>query len=295
MFTPRAVLLVNLLFCATVAAFNLPGQQCNRCHLATVTSYERSQMANAAIGQEFLKHWKNDDQSEKCLLCHSPSNTRGIICQDCHSGDGHQQGLADEVSVCARCHDAPGENTVRSYRKSMASMQGLVCTSCHLDFKNTGHEFLGPSTPGFMTDVVNLKLSLRKQQNELNVIIQIRHKAGHSLPGGTIGRSVWLKIDAFDRYCRVIESSQVRFGWLKTQHGDMIDNSLLAAKTKMIEIPILDREKTAGIDARMIYRFAPGAIDLMDEREILLEQKSYILSQSLMNCVDLNEGVKFIK
>ena len=261
---------------------------CVRCHAQAVQSYQHSQMARAASTPGFVKEWQQNDHAEYCLECHSPSKTQGIVCQDCHAQDLHTVKSVIDETLCAQCHHASGENTFRTFIQSPAARQGAGCISCHLNFEKTGHEFIGPSTVGFMQGVASLRLSIRKQQDELMAIVQIRHTAGHALPGGTTGRSVWVVVEPYDQDCRLISSSHARFGWMRTMKNHMLDNSLAPGKTEVLEFPFPALEKVAGIRARMWYRFVPGALINEDNKQILLDEKRYQLKQGMHACESLN-------
>ncbi len=269
------------------AADNDNRGNCIDCHQDAVQSYQRSQMARAASTPDFMREWQQNGRAEKCLDCHSPSRTQGIMCQDCHAQDLHTVKSVIDETLCAQCHHASGENTFRTYIHSPAGKQGISCVSCHLNFEQTGHEFIGPSTAGFLQGVASLRLSIRKQQDELSAIVQIRHTAGHALPGGTTGRSVWVVFESYDEDCRVIASSYARFGWMQSIKPHMIDNSLAPGKTALLEFPVSALEKVAAIRVRMLYRFVPGALNNEDDKQVLLDEKRYQLRPGVYTCDSL--------
>lgn len=278
-----------MLMCSGFFTFtHAPGAEitddCVACHVQQQASYARSQMAQAASTAGFLQEWQDNQFANSCLNCHSPSRTGGVVCADCHGADVHNANADVEIAVCARCHDAPGENTLRSYRTSPAASRGIHCASCHLDVKRSGHEFIGPSSAGFMRDVMKLRLSVKKQHAALNALVQIRHSAGHALPGGSTGRAVWLLFAAYDEHCHLIHSEHARFGWLYAADGAMQDYSLPAGKSTVVEFSVAQPEKVAAVRVSMLYRFVAGTLEIRDARQILLAQKDYVIKQEFNSC-----------
>jgi hypothetical protein len=286
-FASQMVLLAIGIITISVSANTDKKDNCISCHQDAVLSYQRSQMAQAASTKGFLKEWQQNGQADYCLDCHSPSRTQGVICQDCHAQDAHTVKPVLNETLCAQCHHAAGENTFRTYLNSPAAKQGAKCVSCHINIKKSGHEFIGPSSAGFMQGVARLKLSIRKQEDELIAIVQIRHSAGHALPGGTTGRSVWIVFESYDKDCTIVSSNHARFGWTKTFNKHMVDNTLAAGKTTVVEFPVSQMEKVVAIRARMLYRFVPGALNNEDNRQILLDERRYELRQGYPSCKGL--------
>jgi hypothetical protein len=182
--------------------------------------------------------------------------------------------------VCARCHDAPGESTVRSLLPSPAANDGQRCLSCHVSAAGGGHDFQGPTRPGFLADVARLRLSLRRDAEGDRLLVHVRHRAGHALPGGTTGRAVWLLVDFLAREGRPLASFSTRFGWYHDAAQEWRDWTLPPGPGKVIEIAMDRGDETALIEARLIYRFRPGALHEPDPREVVLDRAQFRLPQS---------------
>jgi hypothetical protein len=250
---------------------------CPDCHQKEQKSFQRSRMAIAARTPDFLQEWADKGRVERCLACHAPSGGKGVNCRDCHGNAGHPYPKLQTPQVCARCHDAPGELTVRSYRQSPAARRGEQCLDCHLAQAGDSHDFAGPQRSGFLQGVARLRLSLRRDEGGDTVLIGINHRAGHALPGGTTGRSVWLLLDSFTQDGRRLARSAFRFGWYHDLTQGWQDETLPPGSGKVIEIPLQDTSGVRVIEARLIYRFRPGPLDAPDPRQVELDRKRFAL------------------
>ncbi|MEJ2455120.1 MAG: hypothetical protein P8103_13320 [Candidatus Thiodiazotropha sp.] len=262
-----------------------PGEpsHCPDCHRQETESFKRSRMAVAARTPDFLREWKSKGRVERCLACHAPSGGKGVECGDCHGDTGHPYPRLETPAVCARCHDAPGEVTVRSYRRSPAARQGEGCLDCHLDTTPGSHDFAGPMRAGFLEGIARLRLSLRRDEggDTLTLLIGIRHRAGHALPGGTTGRSVWLVVESFAPDGRILERSTVRFGWFHDSRMEWRDRTLPPGPGKVIEIPLQGAAEATSVEARLLYRFRPGPLETPDPREVELDRARFALSHKM--------------
>lgn len=256
-----------------------PGEpsHCPDCHRQEHEAFQRSLMAIAASTADFLREWEGKGRTERCLTCHAPSGGKGVECRDCHGDAGHPYPRLDTPQVCARCHDAPGELTVRSYEQSSAARRGERCSDCHLPPAGDSHDFIGPQRSGFMTGVARLRLSLRRDEKSYTLLVKITHRAGHAMPGGTTGRSVWLLVDTLAKEGRRLSRSALRFGWTHDTDQGWQDMTLPPGPGKVIEIPLKADVEAASIEASLIYRFQPGPLEVPDPRELELDRKRFAL------------------
>ncbi len=266
---------VILLPVKVISDINVP--LCESCHSEQTESYQRSKMAIAAQTVTFINEWNQKGQPDRCFNCHSPSLTQGVVCTDCHQGANHPFNLATDINICSRCHDAPGEITLRSYYQSPSSRKGERCSACHLNIKVSGHEFLGPSTPGFLKGVARLDIALRIEGDDTIAIVSINHNAGHAVPGGTTGRSVWLLADQFNDAGEVMRLSETRFGWQDHQQQGWKDNTLPAGCSTVVEIPVDSDPKLDKLRVKLIYRFEPGLLQSKDTKQFTLDELIYQL------------------
>ncbi len=256
-----------------------PGEpsHCPDCHRQEQEAFQRSLMAGAARTPDFLREWEDKGRAKRCLACHAPSGGEGVVCRDCHGDAGHPYSRLDTPQVCARCHDAPGELTVRSYRQSPAARRGEGCADCHLPPAGDSHDFIGPQRSGFMAGVARLRLSLRRDGESYTLLVRITHRAGHALPGGTTGRSVWLVVDTLAQEGRRLARSTLRFGWTHDPARGWQDGTLPPGPGKVIEIPLKANAEAASMDVGLIYRFQPGPLAVTDPRELELDRKRFAL------------------
>lgn len=248
---------------------------CIDCHKTAQDEFKRSRMAVAAQTPMFLAEWQGKGRDVMCLDCHAPSGGDGVVCVDCHGGGEHPYPKLKVPQVCARCHDAPGEVTLRSYQDSPASKQGKDCLDCHLDGDRSGHDFRGPSRPGFLEGVASLKMSMRRDVDGYKTLILVRHNAGHALPGGTTGRAVWLLVEQLDRAGKLLNKSRFRFGWQHHSNDAWVDQTIPPGPGKVIELPIPDENILGMVNATLIYRFQPGGLGEPDPEQVVLARASF--------------------
>lgn len=250
---------------------------CPDCHQQEHLEFERSRMAVSAKTPDFVSEWESKGQPLHCLTCHAPSGGEGVICRDCHGDTGHPYPKLVTPQICARCHDAPGESTVRSFLQSPAAKRGEGCLKCHLSEEGSSHDFLGPSRSGYLKDVARLHIAMRRDgQNDI-LLLRISHRAGHTLPGGTTGRSVWLVVEFFTQEMRRLVRSCYRFGWYHDTKLGWRNWTLPPGPGKVLEIPMKNSVDTALIEARLIYRFQPGPLTEPDPREVELDRILFAL------------------
>jgi hypothetical protein len=250
--------------------------RCPDCHGREAREFGCTRMAVAAGSPEFLEEWGRRGRAGRCLACHAPGGGEGVVCRDCHGGSGHPYPVLATPQICAGCHDAPGEATVRSFKRSPAARRGESCLDCHLPDKGGGHDFMGPARSGFLEGAARLDISLRRDGAVDTALIRIRHRAGHNLPGGTTGRSVWLVVETFSREERPLARSEYRFGWYRDAGGGWLDRTLPPGPGKVIEVA-LRGGAAALIEARLIYRFRPGPLEEADSRDVLLDHAAFEL------------------
>jgi len=283
----RWVIYLVLMPCMVGAApvANPPGMGepsfCPECHAKEQREFQRSRMSLAARTAGFIEEWQDKGRPERCLVCHAPSGGEGVSCIDCHGSQGHPYAKLAMPAACARCHDAPGEITVRSFSNSPASRRGESCLDCHQQGEGFSHDFIGPARAGFLADVARLQLSLRREGGGDTLLIRIRHRAGHSLPGGTTGRSVWLQVETFADGEQPLTRQLFRFGWYHDPVAGWRDETLAPGPGKVIELPLESIARIKSIQARLIYRFRPGALDEADPQAVVLDQAVFALPPAL--------------
>ena len=252
------------------------GAACEDCHLKQQSEFQKSRMAVAAKTPDFLNEWRQNGKPDNCLDCHSPARTNGVICVDCHTTAIHPYPKLSVPTVCARCHDAPGEITLSSFRDSPAARRGENCLTCHLPDKEFSHDFRGPTRDGFLDGIASLTIAFRRDAEGDTALLRIRHKAGHAMPGGTTGRSVWLLIEQMDAHGLRLNEHQYRFGWLHSKTSGWRENTLPPGVGKVIETPLHKAARV--IRAKLIYRFRPGGLDVKDVDQVTLFDETRELS-----------------
>ncbi len=248
------------------------GAACVDCHPKQQAEFQLSRMAVAARTQDFLNEWQQQGRPAGCLDCHSPGHSDGVSCADCHGRATHPYPKLSVPEVCEPCHDAPGEITLRSFRDSAAARRGEDCLTCHLPSREFSHDFTGPTRAGFLDGIASLAIAFRRDAGGDTALLRIRHKAGHALPGGTTGRSVWLLIEQIDGRGVQLDQRQYRFGWLHAPASGWRVNTLPPGAGRVIETPLLTAARV--IRAKLIYRFRPGGLDVVDPGQVTLADES---------------------
>lgn len=260
--------LFPLLACSETAYPLDESASCAGCHPRQQAGFERSRMAVAARTETFLDEWRHKGEPEACLGCHSPSGSDGVVCTDCHGATGHPYPALQVPEVCARCHDAPGEITLQGFLDSPAARRGEDCLTCHLQGSGNNHDFRGPTRPGFLQGIATLRVAFRHNAEGGVALLQIRHRAGHALPGGTTGRAVWLLVEQRDAQERMLDSRRYRFGWLHSAGAGWRQNTLPPGTGRVVEIPL--HEAAGVIRAKLVYRFRVGGLDEVDPDQVVL-------------------------
>jgi hypothetical protein len=265
----RATVLAILLAAGPAAA----DEGCAACHPAAAAEFARSAMARAAATFTFLAERRHSGDDDGCFDCHAPQGGSGVACGDCHAGihSGIERGSA--TAACVRCHDAPGENTVRSHAVSPAARRGEGCITCHGARRGGfSHEFVGATGPGALAGVAVLRGSRRIDANGATVVFRVSHRAGHALPGGTTGRSVWLVAVGRNRDRKEVWRETARFGWERDDTGNWRDRTLWPGKNAIVEFGRADRQGADEVEAWLVYRFRPGLLDDPDSDEVILDR-----------------------
>lgn len=245
---------------------------CSDCHPDQATSFNRSAMAGAAVSESFVAEQSTVSRPLRCLRCHAPGGGAGVACVDCHGTGPHPYFRLNQPEVCGRCHDAPGENTVRSFRSSPAAAAGQRCSDCHaMDEGRFSHDFKGPNRSGFLRGIASLRVFLRTDPEHLVAIVRIQHRAGHALPGGTTGRSVWLRLLGRNQAGTTIWEKSHRFGWERQADGRWLDKTLLPGAPTRVELPLAMLSELRGLRLELIYRFRPGPLDADDPAAVILD------------------------
>jgi hypothetical protein len=270
----KAPLLAAVLFIAPLLAWGgtgYPGDEtapCGDCHPRQQAGFQRSRMAMAARTPAFLEEWRQKGRPDTCFACHAPTRGAGVACTDCHGSAGHPYPGLSLPAVCAPCHDAPGELTLRSFRDSPAARRGEDCLSCHLPGEGFSHDFRGPRRRGFLQGIATLAIAFRREPAGDTALLRIRHRAGHALPGGTTGRAVWLLVEQRDVGGRVVAERHYRFGWLHSPTAGWRENSLPPGVGKVVEVPL--HEAAGVIRAKLIYRLRAGGLEIADPDQVVL-------------------------
>jgi len=263
----RSIFAAALVFCFFVHphwAYASEFDNCAQCHLDAEQAFAQSAMAQAALTKSFLKEWTEKGHDQACLGCHAPSGGQGIQCRDCHGLADHPVDKLNVPGVCARCHSAPGETTVHMYLSSRSFKAGQNCLDCHTgkDGENV-HHFMGPSIEGFLTDVAQIRASILVEQGRAKALIRISHRAGHSLPGGTTGRSVWLVVEGRNAQGQGVWSKRVRFGWVHDGQGNWRDETLRPDIQTQFWLENIGRSGTVRLHVALLYQFAAGDFNVV--------------------------------
>jgi len=256
------------------------GRPCVECHQAIVLAFGETRMAQAAVGTEFLAEWNGKDRPAYCMSCHAPSGGKGLGCADCHGTGPHPYLKLEAPGVCAACHDAPGESTVRRFLAGPAARRGKNCLDCHLPgtAPELDHRFQGPSVAGFLDQVAKVRILLRREPSSgTTAVIQVTHRAGHALPGGTTGRSVWLVAKGLKSDGTEAWTEHVRFGWEHDPEEGWVDRTLLPGRGAVIELPWPEGDGAVKLRAELLYRFRPGGLEVPDPRAVLLDRIELVL------------------
>lgn len=262
---PGRALLAVLVFAWVPAS---AAQDCLDCHREQAEEFSRTVMARAAANPVFQAEWAAGGKDPACLGCHAPSGGQGLGCVDCHGTGEHPYAPVAVPQVCARCHDAPGEATVRTFRASLAARAGKTCLDCHLAEGKGHHAFRGASDAGFLSGAARVRLMMRGD----TLLTIVDHRAGHGFPGGTTGRAVWLVVRGVDRQGLAVWEETKRFGWLTDGHSWQ-DHTLGPDRNGMLEVQSPQRDGAVAVDARLLYsrqvRNQPGGEELSRATMIL--------------------------
>jgi len=245
---------------------------CSDCHPDQAASFSRSAMAGAATSESFVAEQSTVSRPQRCLRCHAPGGGAGVACVDCHGSGPHPYPRLKQPEVCGRCHDAPGENTVRSFRSSAAAAAGQRCSDCHAKKEGRfSHDFRGPTRSGFLQGIASLRVFLRTDPDNLVAIVLIQHRAGHALPGGTTGRAVWLQMLGRDQAGIPVWEKNYRFGWERQADGRWLDKTLSPGAPTRVELPLAMLSELRSLRVELIYRFRPGPLDADDPAAVILD------------------------
>lgn len=270
-----AVSLANAVAVAEGAQSADDGEErpCLECHQAVSQAFAGTRMARAATGSDFVAEWRETGYPPYCLGCHAPSGGEGLVCSDCHGAGPHPYPKVEVPGACGRCHDAPGESTVRRFLEGPAHRHGLGCLDCHTgdDSDGADHAFQGPSVEGYLDRIAEVRVFLRRNATASRAaIVRIAHKAGHGLPGGTTGRSVWLLVRGIKLGGESAWQETVRFGWEHQPDGSWLDRTLAPGRPAILEFARPERSNAVRLRVELWYRFLPGPLDEPDPRAVLL-------------------------
>ena len=257
------------LWAVLLAGSGLSEAGCADCHAGVAADYARSPMAGAATGRQFQTEWAAAGFDPGCRDCHAPRGGRGVGCRGCHRGAVHQGSSPQVPGTCATCHDAPGESTLRSHARSPAARAQVSCTDCHAG-GTTGHRFEGPSTPGFLAGAATLR-AVWSGGPRPALQVEIRHRAGHALPGGSTGRAVWLLVEGLDRDGGKTWQARRRFGWWRHPDGMLREATLPAGQATWTRFEVPVGDNSVALRLSLIFRFRAGPLDQPDPREVLLD------------------------
>ncbi|CAA6603657.1 exported hypothetical protein [Rhodospirillaceae bacterium LM-1] len=252
-------------------------EPCESCHLETHRQFAATAMAKAARSDDFIQEWGQGGRNPACLSCHAPSGTEGVVCVDCHGLGPHPYPRLSVPETCARCHDAPGESTVRRHKTSLAARRNLNCLSCHVKPSAGSHGFIGATDPAFLRTAALLHLAVRNDLGKQILVAAIRPRTGHALPGGTTGRSVWLVIKGMGRGNAERWRETWRFGWWQGPKGEWEDATLAPDIGANLEVAEPGRQGTDWIEAELIFRFRPGPFEEPDPRQVTISKAQMTL------------------
>lgn len=257
----------------------LADETCADCHIEIQRHFAATAMAKAARSADFNKEWALAGNNPDCFFCHAPLGGDGVGCADCHGPGPHPYARLKVPDSCARCHDAPGESTVQRHKTSLAAKRGLNCLSCHVKPGGPSHDFVGANDPDFLASSAKLHLALRKDGEQQALVLAVRPRTGHALPGGTTGRSVWLIARGVDGNNQVRWLETWRFGWGQGLNGEWEDATLAPDKGAILEVAKPGREGAVRIEAELVYRFHPGPLDESDPRQVTISKAQMTLRQ----------------
>lgn len=254
-------------------------EDCAQCHVEIQRHFAATAMAVAARSDDFKREWGEAKQNPECLSCHAPSQAAGIICADCHGSGPHPYARLRAPEVCARCHDAPGESTVRRHKASLSAQRNLNCLSCHVKPGGGTHAFMGANNAEFLSTSARLHLALRQENGRQILVAAVRPRTGHALPGGTTGRSVWLIIRGLGSEKQERWREARRFGWLQSPTGEWEEATLAPDIGVNLELPWPERDGVQVIEAELVYRFRPGPLEEPDPRQATISKAQMTLRQ----------------
>ncbi len=239
---------------------------CVACHVDHARDYASSAMAGSAADHAFQLEWAQSGRQARCLECHAPDGGAGVGCRHCHGAGHGARGVGSPVA-CGRCHQQAFENTLARFREYRARGGRQSCLDCHAaGTAGTGHGFAGPSTVAFLDGVAWLTIHFRRSNPGPTVVIGIRHRAGHGLPGGTAGRAVELEVQGKNARGVVIWRVFRRFGW-QWEAGQWLDKSLAPLHITYIELPVAN---ATSIQSSLRYRFLPFGHEQYEKKVDLL-------------------------
>lgn len=209
---------------------------CEQCHPFETQTFRLSAMSRAAQTTGFLTEWQRENKNTACLDCHAPSSEKGLGCIDCHGSESHVSEPRRQEGICARCHNAPLENTYRHFETRPISLVEKRCIDCHIRPSPSGvdHQFPGINDYTLRQSSIFLRWIIHKGE-PLTIDILLQNRTAHAIPGGTSGRALWLVI----RYQENAWMPLRRFGWFQDKDRRWFDFSFTTG-TSQLSFP-LDR------------------------------------------------------
>lgn len=166
--------------------------------------------------------------------------------------------------ACTPCHHfGKGgtmiEDTYKTWKESPYSRRKIRCQDCHMPIMKglRRHDFPGGHSEEMLKKAVDLKaLLLKVGQGYLLKVIVTNSRTGHSLPGGTMGRQLWLEVKGYSGMDMVFKDRRL-YGKLFDSDGRLIDTTLrpLEGRVERFLLPLVERIKIS-----LRYLLAPSEV-----------------------------------
>ncbi len=245
--------------------------------------------------QDQLKDSRDKKECIKChapLARYSPDlKTEGVTCDYCHSiasvevGERGAEPELRETGImgikeppiphrgdskvlkssefCATCHHYAHsgtfiETTYIDWKDSSYARRGIRCQDCHMPLVGgrRNHSFKGGHYEDMLRCVATIDtfLAVENKGFRLTVVVT-NHRVGHSLPGGTLGRQVWLRIYGSGYGGKRLIAERL-YGKVFDVKGRVVDTTLKPEERRQ-EVFYIDRDGLDSIEITLDYYLAP--------------------------------------
>lgn len=232
------------------------GRLCLRCHAPVANLYDdfdlKSQKATEGVTCWYCHSISSVNQGERIENYYN-IDTSGVVYGPYEPSDEKDHKIEHSdlhltAEVCAGCHEFVNDNgvtilgTYGEWKNSSYSKKKIYCQNCHmpimidlsvvndkkvLNYYVTAHEFQGGHSQVNLTNAVNLKTIVEKDNHTLRVKVYLTNaESGHVLPTGIPIRKLVLKVSLFNK--NQIELSSVRKVYRKVltdKYGTVIENA----------------------------------------------------------------------